>query len=68
MENEHELTVEKPLSAEDDWADKDFQANDIRFLGTGHEKATGCLKNLGGRPPVTDKKVIISMRLKNSDV
>ena len=54
--------------AEDDWTDNDFNDGHVRFLGVGHEKAMVYFKNLGGRPPSKDKKVIVSMRLKSSDV
>ena len=54
--------------AKDDWTEKDFKEGHVHFLGTGHEKAVQYFKNPGGRPSATDKKIIISMRLKTSDV
>jgi len=54
--------------AKDDWTDSDFNEGHVRLLGVGHEKAMMYFKNPGGRPPVKDKKIIISMRLKSSDV
>lgn len=60
--------VSKLPYAEDDWTEKDFEDGHVRFLGTGHEKAVEYFKNRGGRPLVIDKKIIVSMRLKSSDV
>jgi uncharacterized protein (DUF4415 family) len=58
--------VSKLPYGKDDWTKDDFQSGRVHLLGTGHGAAVEHFKNPGGRPPVEDKKVLITLRMTES--
>jgi hypothetical protein len=50
----------------DDWSEEDFKSGHVHLLGTGHKVAVKHFKNLGGRPRVEDKKVLLTLRMTES--
>jgi|GEM_PF-1623902 len=53
---------------DDEWTEDDLKSGRVKFIGVGHAAAIEHERNLGGRPKVADKKVIISLRLRESAV
>jgi len=58
--------VSKLPYGKDDWTKDDFKSGRVRLLGTGHHTAVEHFKNLGGRPRVEDKKVLVTLRMTES--
>jgi uncharacterized protein (DUF4415 family) len=58
--------VSKLPYGKDDWTKEDFKSGRVRLLGTGHHTAVEHFKNLGGRPRVEDKKVLVTLRMTES--
>jgi uncharacterized protein (DUF4415 family) len=58
--------VSKLPYGKDDWTKEDFKSGRVHPLGTGHNAAVAHFKNLGGRPCVEDKKVLVTLRMTES--
>jgi len=58
--------ISKLPYGKDDWTEADFKSGRVRLLGKGHNAAVEHFKNPGGRPQVTDKKVLVTLRMTES--
>jgi hypothetical protein len=65
-EAELQAHISKLPNGKDDWVEKDFKSGHVHLLGTGHNAAVEHFKNLGGRPRVEDKKVLLTLRMTES--
>ncbi|MDR2727817.1 MAG: BrnA antitoxin family protein [Chitinispirillales bacterium] len=53
---------------DDEWTEEDLKNGRVKFIGVGHASAIEHERNLGGRPKSADKKILISIRLRESTV
>ena len=65
-ETELRTEISKLPYGKDDWTEDDFKSGRVRLVGTGHDTAVEHFKNLGGRPRVEDKKVLVTLRMTES--
>ena len=65
-ETELKAGISKLPYGKDDWTRDDLNSGRVRLLGKGHNAAIEHFKNLGGRPQVEDKKVLLTLRMTES--
>lgn len=53
---------------DDEWTEEDLKTGCVKFIGAGHASAIEHERNLGGRPKSADRKILISLRLRESTV
>ncbi|MCL2473610.1 MAG: BrnA antitoxin family protein [Alphaproteobacteria bacterium] len=53
---------------DDVWTKEDLETGRVKYVGKGHAAAIVHHKSLVGRPKVADKKVLVSLRLRESSV
>jgi len=67
-EAQQRAAIESLPYNDDEWTEEDLKTGRVKFIGVGHNSAIEHHRNLGGRPKSADKKILISLRLRESTV